>query len=79
LNDPAQANTFPSGAILVTEQTNPDWVPVMKKAAGIITIFWGTTSHAAIFSRELQVAAIVGTGEATLLLKNSSVVTLVYI
>lgn len=76
LREPAQADMFPSGAILVTERTDPDWVPVMKKAAGIITNLGGTTSHAAIVSRELQVPAIVGTGDATQVLKNASVITL---
>src|SRR5690606_31984434 len=56
---------FREGAILVTESTDPDWVPVMKKAAGIITDHGGTTSHAAIVSRELGVPAIVGTQSGT--------------
>jgi pyruvate,water dikinase len=76
LKDPKQAEMFPSGAILVTERTDPDWVPVMKKAAGIITDLGGTTSHAAIVSRELQVPAIVGTGDATQVLKDTEVITL---
>jgi pyruvate, water dikinase len=53
------------GAVLVTEMTDPDWVPVMQRAAGIITEHGGTTSHAAIVSRELGVPAVVGTGNAT--------------
>jgi pyruvate,water dikinase len=76
LADPAQGDTFPTGAILVTERTDPDWVPVMKRAAGIITDSGGTTSHAAIVSRELQVPAIVGTGNATEVLNTSMEVTL---
>ena len=76
LSDPTQAEIFPAGAILVTERTDPDWVPVMKKAAGIITDLGGTTSYAAIVSRELQVPAIVGTGDATQILKNTAVITL---
>jgi pyruvate,water dikinase len=76
LTDPEQADSFPSGAILITERTDPDWVPVMKKAAGIITDLGGTTSHAAIVSRELQVPAIVGTGNGTLVLKDAGVITL---
>ena len=55
---------FRDGAVLVTEMTDPDWVPIMKRAAGIITDHGGTTSHAAIVSRELGVPAIVGTGRA---------------
>ena len=76
LSDPANSIDFPEGGILVTEHTNPDWVPVMRKAAGIITDTGGPTSHAAIVSRELKVPAIVGTGNATALLTNSMNVTL---
>lgn len=76
LNDPSEGDSFPVGSILVTERTDPDWVPIMKKAAGIITDLGGTTSHAAIVSRELQVPAIVGTGNATQVLKTLMEVTL---
>jgi pyruvate,water dikinase len=76
LNDPNEGDSFPAGAILVTERTDPDWVPIMKKAAGIITDLGGTTSHAAIVSRELQVPAIVGTGNATQTLSTEMVVTM---
>src|SRR5690606_35853750 len=48
LDNPQQSDEFPKGAILVTERTDPDWVPVMRKAAGIITNSGGATSHAAI-------------------------------
>ncbi|MBI5046400.1 phosphoenolpyruvate synthase [Candidatus Micrarchaeota archaeon] len=58
------------GDILVTEMTTPDFVPAMKKAAGIVTDTGGMTSHAAIVSRELGVPCIVGTGNATQLLKD---------
>ena len=61
----ADIGQFRDGAILVTETTDPDWVPVMKRAAGIVTNHGGTTSHAAIVSRELGVPAIVGAGNAT--------------
>ncbi len=67
---------FRDGAILVTEMTDPDWVPVMKRAAGIVTDHGGTTSHAAIVSRELGVPAIVGTGQGTELLRDGQAVTL---
>ncbi|MDA8065984.1 MAG: phosphoenolpyruvate synthase [Thermaerobacter sp.] len=53
------------GEILVTTMTSPDWVPLMKKAAAIVTDEGGATSHAAIVSRELGIPAIVGTGDAT--------------
>ena len=67
---------FRDGAILVTEMTDPDWVPVMKRAAGIITDHGGSTSHAAIVSRELGVPAIVGTGRGTEVLKDGQPITL---
>ena len=67
---------FRDGAILVTEMTDPDWVPIMKRAAGIITDHGGTTSHAAIVSRELGVPAIVGTGRGTELLHDGQDITL---
>ena len=67
---------FRDGAILVTEMTDPDWVPVMKRASGIITDHGGTTSHAAIVSRELGVPAIVGTGRGTEVLKDGEEITL---
>ncbi|HEX6296965.1 MAG TPA: phosphoenolpyruvate synthase [Burkholderiales bacterium] len=67
---------FRYGAILVTEMTDPDWVPIMKRAAGIITDHGGTTSHAAIVSRELGVPAIVGTGRSTTLLQDGQALTL---
>ena len=69
-------NLFVPGNILVTGMTDPDWVPIMKKAAGIITDHGGRTSHAAIVSRELGVAAIVGTGKGTTILKDGMEVTL---
>jgi pyruvate,water dikinase len=56
---------FEEGSILVTGMTDPDWAPIMKKAAGIVTDHGGRTSHAAIVSRELGIPAIVGTGDAT--------------
>jgi pyruvate,water dikinase len=66
---------FRPGEILVAEITTPDWQPVMKKAAGIITDRGGRTCHAAIVARELGIPAVVGTGEATTELKNGDVVT----
>lgn len=66
---------FVDGAILVTETTDPDWVPVMRRAAAIITDHGGRTSHAAIVSRELGLSAIVGAGIATHLLHDEQEVT----
>lgn len=67
---------FEDGAILVTGMTDPDWVPIMKRASGIITDYGGRTCHAAIVSRELGVPAIVGTGEATEVLNDKQAITL---
>ena len=57
------------GSILVTEMTDPDWVPIMKKVAGIVTDLGGRTCHAAIVARELGIPAVVGTGQATMRLR----------
>jgi pyruvate, water dikinase len=66
---------FNRGDVLVTDKTDPDWEPIMKKAAAIITNRGGRTCHAAIVSRELGVPAIVGTETGTELLKDGQVVT----
>lgn len=71
-----QLRDFTSGDVLVTDKTDPDWEPVMKKASGIITNRGGRTCHAAIVSRELGVPAIVGTGNATEVLRDCQMVTL---
>lgn len=67
---------FRDGSILVTDTTDPDWVPVMKRAAGIVTDHGGTTSHAAIVSRELGVPAIVGAGNATQVIAENQDITI---
>jgi pyruvate,water dikinase len=66
---------FQEGEVLVTDKTDPDWQPIMKKAAGIITNRGGRTCHAAIVSRELGVPAIVGTELGTEALKDGQMVT----
>lgn len=66
---------FNAGDILVTSMTNPDWVPIMKKAAAIVTDRGGRTCHAAIVSRELGISAVIGTGTATKILKNEQKIT----
>lgn len=63
------------GDVLVTDMTDPDWEPVMKRAAAIVTNRGGRTCHAAIIARELGVPAIVGCGDATELLKDGQDVT----
>lgn len=64
------------GDIIVTTMTDPDWVPVMKRAAGIVTDLGGRTCHAAIVSRELGRPAIVGTKNATTRVKNGQQITI---
>lgn len=67
---------FRKGEILVTRMTDPDWVPVMHMASGIITDEGGRTCHSAIVSRELGIPCIVGTKTATKILKNGEEVTI---
>ncbi|MFN3215784.1 MAG: phosphoenolpyruvate synthase [Acidimicrobiales bacterium] len=71
----ADIDQFREGEVLVTGATDPDWEPIMKKAAAIVTDHGGRTSHAAIVSRELGVAAIVGAGDATRRLEDDALVT----
>lgn len=66
---------FVDGAILVTANTDPDWVPIMKRAAAIVADRGGRTSHAAIVSRELGLPAIVGAGNATEVLHDEQEIT----
>ena len=66
---------FVDGSVLVTSTTDPDWVPIMKRAAAIVTDHGGRTSHAAIVSRELGLPAIVGTGNATEILHDDQEIT----
>ncbi|HET6527856.1 MAG TPA: phosphoenolpyruvate synthase, partial [Balneolaceae bacterium] len=66
---------FKEGQVLVTEMTDPDWEPLMKKASAIITNKGGRTCHAAIVARELGIPAIVGSEVATRKLKNNQKVT----
>ena len=67
--------TFNEGDILVTTMTDPDWVPIMKKSAAIITNRGGRTCHAAIVSRELGIPCVVGTNNATELIKEHDEIT----
>ncbi|NJN01577.1 MAG: phosphoenolpyruvate synthase [Leptolyngbyaceae cyanobacterium RM1_1_2] len=73
---PKDIDQVKDGSILVTEMTDPDWVPVMKRVAGIVTDYGGRTCHAAIVSRELGIPAIVGTGDGSRTLKTEQAVTL---
>ncbi|MCP5038946.1 MAG: phosphoenolpyruvate synthase, partial [Rhodobacteraceae bacterium] len=71
----ADIANFVDGSILVTSTTDPDWVPIMKRAAAIVTDHGGRTSHAAIVSRELGLPAIVGTSQATHVLHDHQEIT----
>lgn len=64
-----------AGDVLVTDMTDPDWEPIMKKAAAIVTNRGGRTCHAAIIARELGIPAVVGCGDATECIKEGQVVT----
>ena len=70
-----QMSLVQTGDILVTDMTDPDWEPVMKKASAIVTNRGGRTCHAAIIARELGIPAIVGCGNATSTLTNGATVT----
>jgi len=73
--DISEIGQFKKGEVLVTDMTDPDWVPIMKMASAIITDEGGKTCHAAIVSRELGVPTIVGTEKATEVLKTGQEVT----
>lgn len=75
MNDLTKAGKFPKGAVLVTPRTDPDWVPLMRRASALVTDHGGRTSHAAIVSRELGLPAIIGTGTATRTLATGQEVT----
>lgn len=75
LDSAAEIGRFKDQAILVTSMTDPDWVPIMKRAAAIVTDHGGRTSHAAIVSRELGLPAVVGAGDATRVLRDGQKVT----
>ncbi|MGD1934764.1 MAG: phosphoenolpyruvate synthase [Candidatus Phaeomarinobacter sp.] len=75
LASPHEIDKFEDGAVLVTSITDPDWVPIMKRASAIVTDHGGRTSHAAIVSRELGLTAIVGCHDATAVLKTGTEIT----
>lgn len=75
IKDVKDINKFRSGQILVTEMTDPDWEPIMKMAAGIVTNRGGRTCHAAIISRELGIPCVVGTNDGTERIKDGKMIT----
>ena len=75
IRSPQFLQQFKAGEVLVTDKTDPDWEPIMKKAVAIVTNRGGRTCHAAIVSRELGLAAVVGTEQGTELLRDGQIVT----
>ncbi len=76
IQDPTKITLFQPGEVLITERTDPDWEPIMKKASAIVTNQGGRTCHAAIIARELGIPAIVGCGNATESIKTGQDVTI---
>lgn len=75
LSSPSEIDKLKEGEILVTGRTDPDWDPILKKAAAIITNQGGRTSHAAIVAREIGAMAVVGTGNATHVIQDGQMIT----
>jgi pyruvate,water dikinase len=75
LHHPGEAARLLEGEVIVTDSTSPDWDPLLKKAGAIVTNKGGRTSHASIVARELGVPAVVGTGDATAVVKDGDVIT----
>ena len=76
LRDPSEICRFAEGDLLVTERTDPDWEPILKRARGVVTDQGGRTCHAAIIAREMGITAIVGTGDGSSRLCDGDTVTL---
>lgn len=75
INDTSEFERFIEGSVLVADTTNPDWEPIMKKASAVITNRGSRTCHAAIVAREIGVPAVVGSADATKILKDNQIVT----
>ncbi len=75
IRDASEMDRVKAGDVLVTDMTDPDWEPVMKRAAAIVTNRGGRTCHAAIIARELGIPAVVGCGDATDVLEDGMTVT----
>jgi pyruvate,water dikinase len=75
LRHPSEIQRFEPGDLLVTERTDPDWEPILKRASGVITNQGGRTCHAAIIAREMGITAIVGAGDATERIADGTVIT----
>lgn len=77
IQDLSQMDSMQTGDVLVTDMTDPDWEPIMKRASAIVTNRGGRTCHAAIIARELGVPAVVGCGDATQRVEDGTTVTVV--
>ena len=75
ISDPNDMMSFQEGDVLVTDMTDPDWEPVMKKSSAIVTNRGGRTCHAAIIAREMGIPAVVGCGNATRVLQSGKNIT----
>jgi pyruvate, water dikinase len=75
ISDLSQMDQINEGDVLVTDMTDPDWEPIMKRASAIVTNRGGRTCHAAIIARELGIPALVGTGDATQIIKSGVDIT----
>lgn len=75
IRNPSEIDRFRSGDLLVTERTDPDWEPILKRASGVVTDQGGRTCHAAIIAREMGITAIVGTGDGTTRIADGEAIT----
>lgn len=75
LKSPSESDKLRTGEVLITEMTNPDWDPILKKASALVTAKGGRTSHASIVARELGVVAVVGAPDALTTIKDGQLIT----
>ncbi|MFM7266907.1 MAG: phosphoenolpyruvate synthase, partial [Cyanobium sp.] len=75
IRDPSEIGRFRQGDLLVTERTDPDWEPILRRASGVVTDQGGRTCHAAIIAREMGITAIVGTGDGSRRIADGQTVT----
>ncbi len=76
IKDPGEISRFEAGDLLITERTDPDWEPILKRASGVVTDQGGRTCHASIIAREMGITAIVGTGDGTQRIQDGDAITI---
>jgi pyruvate, water dikinase len=76
IKDPGEISRFEAGDLLITQRTDPDWEPILKRASGVVTDQGGRTCHAAIIAREMGITAIVGTGDGTQRIQDGDAITI---